>query len=222
MPVGRHRMSADSLKKLFMTADKFLSDLLALAKLPDDEIDTSDISETLDFSGAKIGRFSDITFRGYDVRSIANWCVAKAKKNSINLSNLSVNKLVFFIYERALKELNVLLTPARVEAWDYGPVFRELYFNFPSGKAEFFEKYNVQKRSKELVQESFETEDLELFERVWNDFGHLSASQLTRISHQPSGPWSAVWNGGGDVNPGMIIDINLILGRNVDQPDGSD
>lgn len=214
-------MSAASSKKPFMTADKFLTDLIALAQLSDDEIDTSDAPETTSFAGAEIGKFSDIKFRGYDVRSIANWCISKAKRTGINPTNLWLNKLVFFIYEQALRDLNVLLTPARVEAWDYGPVFRELYLNYP-GDNEPYHRYNVQKRGRELAEDSFETEDLELFEKVWAELGNLTASQLTRLSHRPGTPWSTVWKEGGAINPGMVIDINVILGRNADQEDGSD
>lgn len=202
--------------------NKLADDLFELAALRDEDIDTSEICEVSSFDEAERGRYSDLKVRNYDVRSIANWCLVKARHHNISATNMWLNKLVYFIYERALLDLNAVLTSARLEAWDYGPVFRELYLNFPNTGPKTYYRFNVKTRSRELAMESFEAEDVEVFEKVWNDFGRLSAAQLTRMTHQPGTAWSAVWEKGGKVNPGMVIDIKAILGREFDHEDGRD
>lgn len=203
------------------TDDKFHMDLIALAQMADEEIDTSDAPESTNFIDAKVGKFSDLEFRGYDIRSIANWCIARASRSNLLPTNMWLNKIIYFIYERALREAHVLLSPARLEAWEYGPVFREIYLNYPKERGSLYSRYNVQKRSSEIVTASFESQDLMLFEQVWSELGHLSASQLTKLSHKPGTPWSLVWEHGGSVNPGMLIDTNIILGRNAGQKNGT-
>lgn len=211
------------MKIVCMAAKRTLEeDLLALAALNDCDIDTSDAPETLSFEGAQIGRYSDLKFRGYDVRSIANWVIKTARDHNLVISNLWLNKFVYFIVERALIANRTLLTPARIEAWEFGPVFRELYFNYPNNSIQYYYKFNVQKRSKEIAQEPFEAEDVELFKSVWREYAHYSASQLTSISHRSGTAWHKIWENGGKTNPGMVIDIQAILGRDDGQGDGSD
>ena len=211
------------MKTICMTADQnFDSDLLALAALSDDDIDSSDISETLSFDGAVVGRYSDIEVRRYDVRSIANWVLRTAALHHVKVTNLWINKFVYFIVENSLRMRKVLITPARIEAWEFGPVFRELYFNFPQGEAGYYRRFNVVKRQKEVAIDPFDAEDVELFKAVWRDYGNLTASQLTRLSHKPGSPWHTVWQNGGKINPGMVIDISTILGRYADHTYGND
>src|SRR5687768_17240335 len=96
-----------------------------LALLPDSEIDTTDIPENFDWSDAHRGIWNPIkyTCRNYDIRGIANEVLARLWGRGIKPSNMALNKLTWFIYERALTEFGVLLSDARVEAWDHGPVF---------------------------------------------------------------------------------------------------
>lgn len=205
-----------------MSDRNFDADLLALAALSDDDIDTSDVPETLCFDNAIIGRYSNIQVRPYDVRSIANWVIRNAVEDRIKVTNMWLNKLVYFIVEHSLRLKNTLITPARIEAWEFGPVFRELYFNFPKDNVQLYSRFNVVKRQREIAFEPFEAEDLETFKFVWRKYSRLSASQLTNLSHQSGSPWHTVWERGGKINPGMVIDIETILGRNADQSDGND
>ena len=224
MREGRQAMKGGSTKSQFMDRrNEFEADLLALAEMRDDEIDTSGIQESRSFDSTQIGRYSDISVRGYDVRSIANWCIARAKREKVTVTKMWLNKIVYFIYERALIDIKVLLTPARLEAWEYGPVFREIYLSFPK-KFDFtyYQRYNVKKRQSEEARDEFECEDLRIFDQVWLEFGHLTASKLTNISHKPGSPWSRIWTYRGKANPGMVIDIETILSDGVGHNHGKD
>lgn len=188
----------------------------------DDDIDTSEISETVDFSTAHQGKYSEVEFRDYDVRSIANWCIAQARRENVTVTNLWLNKIVYFIYEHALLTGKILLTSARLEAWDHGPVFREIYFNFPTKNNIYLEKFDVRLRSKVIAHDVFESSDMALFYDVWRRLGHCSASRLRNLSHEAGSPWSKVWGYQGKVNPGMLIGLDVILGQETGQEDGRD
>jgi len=195
------------------------SELARLALLPDEEIDTSDAPEVEDWSDARRAAFYDgeISKRDYDIRAIANWVLNRLGKIGHSASNLSLNKILYFAVERALVERAVLLTPARIEAWDHGPVFREVYQEFSRNDnktiTQRIEKFSIRERKMIEASEEFLPEDIELLEYVVNQYGHLSGSKLREISHTPNGPWHTVWNYRGKTNPGMEISATTILRR---------
>lgn len=190
------------------------NDLAQLASMQDKDIDTSEIPERLNFENAVQGKYYDLKPRGYDVRAIANWCIQKATEQSVAATSMWLNKIVYFIYEEALRQSRTLLTDARVEAWDHGPVFREIYFQYSNDESvKLLKKFNKSVRKMEVADENFLKEDLAIFEKVWNKMGTLSAARLRQISHEPGTPWDIVWNYKGKANPGMVIDYKLILGH---------
>ncbi|HEY1124597.1 MAG TPA: type II toxin-antitoxin system antitoxin SocA domain-containing protein [Sphingobium sp.] len=196
---------------------KIAAELRHLALLPDDEIDTSDAPEVSDWSMAVRGRFSKSTLaeRAYDVRAIANWILNYLEETSLSASNMSLNKLVYFVYERGIVELRTLFTPARAEAWDHGPVFREIYHAVKGENdqpiSSRITKYSV--RDREIVEaaEQFSAEDLDFFKSVIDDYKDFTAAQLRKISHRSGAPWDRVWKSATPVNPGMVISTDLIL-----------
>ena len=201
----------------YMMTPKLRAELERLALLRDDEIDVSDIPEALDWSKAQRGRFAPerIVQRSYDVRAIANWFLEHAKAVKMTYSNMSLNKLVYFAFERSLVDRNVLLTPARIEAWAHGPVFRELYQAFQSasdgpisGKAT---RFSVNERAMVEATEQFEQADEEFFETILLKYGRLSATRLRAISHAKDSPWDVVWHYRGQSNPGMEITPIIIF-----------
>lgn len=196
-------------------------DLLALAAMRDEDIDTNDIPEQMNFSRRETGKYYDLEARQYDVRAIANWCLDKAESSGFHPSSMWINKIVYFIYETALQNFRIVLTPAKIEAWDHGPVFRELYAQFQSDTPfHKLRKMNLRTRQREEAIEDFKELDLKIFNDAWKEYGHLSAAELRRISHKPGSPWDIVWQSGGKLNPGMGIDIGVILGRNSYLNDG--
>lgn len=196
---------------------KIAAELSRLALMTDDDIDTSDIPEVTDWSRAVRGRFSTTRLenRGYDIRAIANWILDYLSELSITASNMSLNKLTYFVFERGLVERNILFTPARVEAWDHGPVFREIYHALKVADDKpvlnRITKYSVRDRDVVEAREQFSSEDVDFFRSVIDDYKDFTASQLRRISHRHDGPWDHVWKSAAPVNPGMVISVELIL-----------
>lgn len=187
-------------------------DLFELSQLGDQDIDTSDIPERRDFERGFRGRYFDLRVRDYDVRAIANWCIKRATADRVAITSMWLNKIVYFIHEKALQEFRVLLTPAKVEAWDHGPVFREIYYQFKED-SELLLSFDLKIRKKVVASEAFTDEDFDIFNSVWDRFGHMSAAQLRNISHSDDSPWHVVWSHRGNTNPGMIIDIPTIIGH---------
>jgi uncharacterized phage-associated protein len=193
------------------------AELARLALLPDSAIDTSDIPETIDWSEGRRSAFynGSIKSGNYDVRAIANWFLNKLQSIGKGVSNFELNKLVYFAIERALVEKGFLLTPARVEAWEHGPVIREIYHAFKGNDRETIrtriERYSIPDRQMIEARDTFSPDDEALFSDIADSYGRMTASQLYKLAHEENGPWHVVWRRRGQVNPGMEISPQIIL-----------
>jgi uncharacterized phage-associated protein len=153
--------------------------------------------------------------RGYSVRGLANWILDYAAELKLPVTNMALNKLVYFAYERSLIARGTILTNAKIEAWDHGPVFREVYQSFKSfadkpiiSRASFF---SVQSGALEESVADLSLDDAAFLRSALRDLIPLSASRLRELSHIEGGAWHQVWCYDGHANPGMEITPELIL-----------
>lgn len=131
---------------------------------------------------------------------------------------MALNKLAYFLYEAYLLSSGTLLTSAKIEAWEHGPVFREIYQSFKqygdkaiTGRAAFF---CTQSGELEQAIASIPYDDELFFRDTLLPLLPLSASRLRALSHVEGGPWWRVWWYEGEVNPGMEITPEVILAKN--------
>lgn len=150
----------------------------------------------------------------YDVRSVANLVLDFADRMNIQVTNITINKVVFFLHAWYLAKTGTPLVSAKIEAWNYGPVFRELYWEFKEfGKDRITSRAmrrNPATAEKELCKESFTDSDLEFLNPLLEKYLGLSAGKLVELSHEPGGPWDRVYNHLGESNPGMKISDEII------------
>lgn len=151
----------------------------------------------------------------YGIRELANWVLDFAKLRNIGLSNMSLNKLVFFAYEHALIRHQRKLTNAKIEAWEHGPVFREIYRSFNDFGSKTItsraKKYNAVTDDLETVVPHLMKPDEDIIREAIEPLVGLSASVLRELSHASDGPWAATWYHEDPANPGMQISDEVIL-----------
>ena len=151
----------------------------------------------------------------YSVKALANWVLDFAESRGERLSNMALNKLVFFAYEYALVSGGRKLTNAKIEAWDHGPVFREIYSSFKGFGADTITgratRYNTRTNSVEIVNYDIAPDDEALLMEAVEPMIRLPAFLLRELSHDDSGAWAKVWNHGNSSNPGMEITDEVIL-----------
>lgn len=150
----------------------------------------------------------------YDVREIANFVLDAAEAEGLGISNLSINKIVYFLHASFLVQFDRPLVTAKIEAWNYGPVFRELYREFKS-----FENQPINRRAhrispetgqRELCSYHFPVDENEFLERLTQKYVRFSAGTLVSMSHERGGPWDQVWNHDKAVNASMSISNDII------------
>lgn len=150
----------------------------------------------------------------YDVRSVANYVLVTARRLDITVTNISVNKVVYFLHAWFLAKAGAPLVTAKIEAWDYGPIFRELYMQFKPFGAEpitsLATRRNPTTAKEEICPVGLEREDEEFLRPLLLRYLNMSPGMLVRLSHEPGGPWDQVYNHPGESKPGMRISDEAI------------
>ncbi|MER8789987.1 DUF4065 domain-containing protein [Mesorhizobium sp. M0983] len=147
---------------------------------------------------------------GYDGRAIANFILDFCARNDRTVTNLALQKIVYFCHVWSLIELNRPLIRHKFEAWEYGPVLPYLYREFKN-----YDRLPIVSRATqinpangkhEIVPYNVDAQTESLLHTIAAFYSRLRAGDLVELSHAEGGPWYSVWNHGGQVNPGMKID----------------
>ena len=149
-----------------------------------------------------------------DGRAVANFVLDFCDANGRSVTNLSLQKIVYFCNVWSLVKFGRPLLRHQFEAWQYGPVLQYLYRDFRRyddrpivGRAT---RIDPSTGNKEVVRYEFDQETETLLTKVVDFYSQLRANDLVSLSHAKGGPWHDVWNHGDRVNPGMKIEERSI------------
>lgn len=152
--------------------------------------------------------------QGHDPRAVANFVLDVACEVGSPASNLVVNKVVYFIHGAYLAQFGKPLIDARIEAWDYGPVVREIYHEFKAFKERPItsraKQRNLQTGDLETSVYSFASDEEQFLRTMATSYLKLRPGVLVNLSHVHDGPWHEAWFHDGRVNPGMEISNEAI------------
>lgn len=151
---------------------------------------------------------------GYSVRGLANWILDLADELGAPVTNMALNKLLFFAVEAIVLERGTLITNAKIEAWEHGPVFREIYQAFKAfgdrpitSRASFFSPASGRV---EVSQAAVNPSHTDLLRAELVPLIRLSAARLRYLSHVENGAWHRAWWYQGHANPGMEITPEIL------------
>ena len=120
----------------------------------------------------------------YQVIDVAKYIILYCKRNGYAISNLKLQKLLYFVQAQFLVQLNIRAFDSRIEAWDFGPVVPAAYQYFKIwGNSEI----------PAVVAEGAESriffKDQEIMDEILEQCAPVSASRLVEITHHQS-PWT--------------------------------
>jgi len=152
---------------------------------------------------------------GYDARSVANYLLDLARQYGIALTNLQLQKIVFFAHGTYLQRFGCDLILNRFEAWDHGPVVPELYHSLKvyrdkpiTGMAT---RFQLEDQRLVPVLYDFPLRVQEHLKDTLLFYGRMNPWELVKLSHAPNGPWFRTrQNAEQHVNFSMMIDAELI------------
>lgn len=151
----------------------------------------------------------------HDSRDIANCILDIADKSGTPISNMAINKLIYFLNGWYLADFERELCFDKFEAWEHGPVLPKVYHSFKSfGKnsiATRAERFNPSTRLWYYQDYKFTDDELGYIDFVFKSYVSMSAVSLSKMSHVEEGPWDLVRNPrNGEVFPKGIIPSKLI------------
>lgn len=150
-----------------------------------------------------------------DPRSVCNAMLDNATGP---VTNLALQKLLYFAHGLYLRETRKPLVSGYFEAWKFGPVHPTAYASFKVAgdrpidfRAESVDAFTGQRTAISLPADKTVRD---LVVRVMNSYGRMSAGLLVNISHAAGAPWDVVVDQGTNgVSFGMRIPDSVILER---------
>jgi len=133
----------------------------------------------------------------YPAETIANVFIEFAKQDGKPLSNMKLQKLLYLAQGHSYSLRNEELISDDAEAWDYGPVYPDVYRackHYGAGNITgmihhpFFDPDDED--DEDPWTSSLAENDRTFVRAVWNAYKEYTAIQLSELSHVPNGPWS--------------------------------
>jgi uncharacterized phage-associated protein len=135
--------------------------------------------------------------------AVANEFLLDAEVKKIALTAMQLQKLCYLAHGFTLAIIDRALTLNRIEAWDYGPVYPDLYDALKNFGAEpvtsLISRNNwatLERVRGSTVREEFEDQEKRIIDRVWADYGVFAAFQLSALTHEADSPWAKVYTPG--------------------------
>jgi uncharacterized phage-associated protein len=153
----------------------------------------------------------------YDVRDVTNFILGFAEERGIPLTNLALQKLLYFVHGWFYSIYDVPLIRNKFEAWQYGPVQRVIYDQLKMFKdapiRDVRATYIDPATGDHVYREpQIDAEHADVMRGVLERYAKYTAGQLVRESHAEDSPWEYVWQQADEaIYPGMKIPDALIL-----------
>ena len=124
----------------------------------------------------------------YPVIDIANKVIANTDINQgETISNLKLQKMLYYLQGFFIAIFDKKLFEEPIEAWQYGPVVKDVYFHFKA-----FGPSSISLNGDEKIIELLPNEE-ELFRDVMEEYGQFSAIKLMNMTHEEL-PWKKTFN----------------------------
>lgn len=122
----------------------------------------------------------------YSATDVAKYIILKCNKLGRTISNLKLQKILYFVQAEFLVSQGNPCFRERIEAWDFGPVIPDVYHLYKVyGSASI-------PRSRDEEYCPFNSEDKALADEIIEQCSKYSASTLVEITHRQS-PWKTAY-----------------------------
>jgi uncharacterized phage-associated protein len=153
-----------------------------------------------------------------DPRAVANLLLGEARSRGQEVSNLKLQKLLFLCHAFYLVHTGAPLVRGSFEAWQYGPVHREVYDAFKKFQGrpitDEAKKFDPVTGTHESLTAPSDVTVLDVVRKVVEFYGAKSPAELVRVTHAENGPWDCVVKAAANsANLGLKISDDVIVNR---------
>ncbi len=117
----------------------------------------------------------------------ANYLIFLMNDNCDDLSNMKLNKLLYFAQGYSLRDNNKPLFNDAVEAWKHGPVINSVYYEYADSGNHIYDYDSTRINN-------LNDEDKELLYKIALNYGKYTASYLRNMTHRPNTPWDQIFD----------------------------
>lgn len=128
----------------------------------------------------------------YPSASIANAFLRRARKAKQALDPMKIQKLLYYANGYYLAKTDAPLVDEYFEAWKFGPVLPSLYYEFQKFGADGIKAWACDPDSGQFAEPPDEPLANKVVDFVWQRFGGLDATDLSRRTHKKGSPWERV------------------------------
>ncbi|MCI8639686.1 MAG: DUF4065 domain-containing protein [Coprococcus sp.] len=119
----------------------------------------------------------------YRASDIARYIIERCKENNTPISNLKLQKILYFVQAEFLVTKNQPCFAEEIEAWDFGPVVPSVYYEY-----RVFGGANIPCIGRTVGKRSISARDREILNGIIDECADYSASALVDITHSQT-PW---------------------------------
>lgn len=128
-------------------------------------------------------------------------------RKGVPLTQMQLQKLVYLAHGWTLGLTGQALTAEQPQAWDFGPVYPDLYDHTKLfGRAPITReitsdddepaRFFGRPRNAVPYRANLSSIERSIIEQVWDRYGGLSGARLSAMTHQPNTPWSRTYDSG--------------------------
>lgn len=138
----------------------------------------------------------------HDPRAIANSFLLMARERNVQLTKMSLIKLVFLAHGWSLAFFDEPIVEATPQAWKFGPVYPSLYTSLSAYTSQPVDKIITD----DIIQVPYTADNLSasetrLLDSVFSSYAKMGAFALSDLTHLPGSPWHTVYNTQGAYKP---------------------
>lgn len=143
----------------------------------------------------------------HDARAIANEILVYARSQGLPLTIMQVLKLTYLVQGWGLALLDKRIVKQDVQAWQYGPVYADVYRSFVGNGSAPINSFAQDRVTGATYRASLNSDEEKILRTVVNSYGRMHAFQLSNIMHQAGTPWTETYNSSGSYS---VIPVELI------------
>ena len=117
----------------------------------------------------------------------ANYLVFLMSDNCDDLSDMKLNKLLYYAQGYSLRDRNKPLFNDAIEAWKHGPVISSVYYEYADSGNHIY-NYDSARLN------NLNDDDKKLLFKIALNYGKYTASYLRTMTHRPGTPWDQVFD----------------------------
>ena len=121
---------------------------------------------------------------------LANTILHRAFDENIKVTNLKLQKLLYFVYSEYLRIFDKILLDENFAVWKYGPVLESVYSIFKIYGANRIDELALDSNGKLIIFDENKSSRLEVaIGNVWDKFKNYDGVTLYEITHKEGSAW---------------------------------